>query len=233
VNARQKENDESAAASRQYHDEDIDSEQTQDAEEYLPLTEQTAKMSTADQLASDKIDVGPMDIDGDGDGNDLTRASAVLGTRRRRSRFRFSFSNQNPNEDEHESTRKSRLARTLSASILHQDHERERAHEPQHPLTSSRRRKSYSSTGLVHDLQVFAQTEPTALLEQVRTCVSLRTGSTSSRSSFIVVEVRQDEIVVGHARQTRLFPSASCGHLVIEPGELTRRHGHSIVYIDL
>jgi len=60
---------------------------------------------------------------------------------RRRSRFRFSFSNnQNSNEEE-----KSRLSRTHSASIINPENVNQ--------LYSSRRRKSYSTTGLANELK--------------------------------------------------------------------------------
>lgn len=104
--------------------EDEESSQ-QDEEEYLPLTEQTAKMSTG------------------GDDEQIK----VKGTRRRRSRFRFSFTNQTTDTEDLQQSpkRKSRLARTLSASIINE----------QQQLTkgSSRRRKSYSSSGLATDLE--------------------------------------------------------------------------------
>ena len=102
--------------------EDEESSQ-QDEEEYLPLTEQTAKMSTGDD-----------------------EQIKLKGTRRRRSRFRFSFTNPTTDTEDVQPSpkRKSRLARTLSASILN---------EQQQTKGSSRRRKSYSSSGLATDLE--------------------------------------------------------------------------------
>lgn len=68
---------------------------------------------------------------------------------RRRSRFRFSFSNNHTSQDdddEDKQERKSRLSRTHSASIIHP--------EPTHSIhSSSRRRKSYSTTGLANELK--------------------------------------------------------------------------------
>lgn len=61
---------------------------------------------------------------------------------RRRSRFRFSFSNNHQSTDEQD---KSRLFRTLSASIIHPENATN--------LNSTRRRKSYSTTGLANELK--------------------------------------------------------------------------------
>jgi len=75
---------------------------------------------------------------------------------RRRSRFRFSFSNSN--EEEEEEQRKSRLSRTHSASIINP--------ENIYPINSSRRRKSYSTTGLANELKTIPN-EPITNLDKV------------------------------------------------------------------
>jgi len=64
---------------------------------------------------------------------------------RRRSRFRFSFSNNQNSNDEEDEERKSRLSRTYSASIINP--------ENLNQIHSSRRRKSYSTTGLVNEIK--------------------------------------------------------------------------------
>ena len=83
---------------------------------------------------------------------------------RRRSRFRFSFSNNhnsqaNEEDDEEKEDRKSRLSRTHSASIIHPD--------STHAMhSSSRRRKSYSTTGLANELKNLPN-EPNANSDKV------------------------------------------------------------------
>lgn len=84
-------------------------------------------------------------------------------TRPRRSRFRFSFSNNHSSqaneEDEEKEERKSRLSRTHSASIIHP--------ENTHSIhSSSRRRKSYSTTGLANELKNLPN-EPTINTDKV------------------------------------------------------------------
>lgn len=78
---------------------------------------------------------------------------------RRRSRFRFSFSNnQNSNEEieeEQQQEKKSRLFRTHSASIINP--------ENVNPMHSSRRRKSYSTTGLANELKTIPNEQITNL----------------------------------------------------------------------
>ena len=158
------------------HDEDEDTEhpQQQDEEEYLPLAEQTAKMTTTDKDSTDNVcsshDGQMMEIDSNGNQQKVKPA----GTRRRRSRFRFSFStnpsnNDLPDDEPQEpppatttaSARKSRLGRTLSASILNQENDQ------QNQMKSSRRRKSYSSTGLANELKQFSSNEPINPIDQV------------------------------------------------------------------
>lgn len=79
---------------------------------------------------------------------------------RRRSRFRFSFStNHNSQATEDEEDRKSRLSRTHSASIIPPD--------STHAMhSSSRRRKSYSTTGLANELKNLPN-EPNANSDKV------------------------------------------------------------------
>ena len=92
---------------------------------------------------------------------------------RRRSRFRFSFTNhssvhheEDDEVDEGESARKSRLCRTHSASVIN--------HENLNEVQSSRRRKSYSSTGLANELKAMPHTEATAsTTDKVETPISL------------------------------------------------------------
>jgi hypothetical protein len=62
---------------------------------------------------------------------------------RRRSRFRFSFSNNHKSAEEEDEETKSRLNRTHSASIINHDNDNQ--------ITSSRRRKSYSTIGLANE----------------------------------------------------------------------------------
>jgi hypothetical protein len=76
---------------------------------------------------------------------------------RRRSRFRFSFSN-NQNSNEEDEQRKSRLSRTHSASIIDP--------ENLNQINSSRRRKSYSTTGLANELKHIPN-EPITNLDKV------------------------------------------------------------------
>ena len=143
----------------------------QDEEEYLPLTEQTAKMSTLDNDLADKVELDVRHHQPDAemmetDSSNRTKkqkSTSAGGGGRRRSRFRFSFTNQSSvhQEDEDdgevndgESARKSRLCRTHSASVINHDNLNE--------LPSSRRRKSYSSTGLANELKAIPHTEATA-----------------------------------------------------------------------
>lgn len=157
-------------------DEEVEQPQQQDEEEYLPLAEQTAKMTTTDKDSMDNLcstnDGQMMETDSNGTHQKLKTA----GTRRRRSRFRFSFStnpsnNDLPDDEPQEpaasattatSSRKSRLGRTLSASILNQENDQ------QNQMKSSRRRKSYSSTGLANELKQFSSNEPINPIDQVR-----------------------------------------------------------------
>jgi hypothetical protein len=79
---------------------------------------------------------------------------------RRRSRFRFSFStNHNSSEQEEDSTKKSRLCRTHSASIIN--------HENDDKIHSSRRRKSYSTTGLANELKTIPNNEQPTNIDKV------------------------------------------------------------------
>lgn len=159
-------------------------EQQQDLEEYLPLTEQTAKMSTKDKIEeeigrnSDRSTESDIDLF---DGKNSKSKSSTL-NRRRRSRFRFSFSNQSAiddsssmeNDDQQDdcSRRKSRLGRTLSASIIQQEKEN------LSQMKCSRRRKSYSSTGLANDLKQMTENAPlTNQIDQVRSMNSFRDRS--------------------------------------------------------
>ncbi len=80
------------------------------------------------------------------DTDETTNNTKQKSSTRRRSRFRFSFStNHNSSEQEEDSTKKSRLCRTHSASIIN--------HENDDKIHSSRRRKSYSTTGLATELK--------------------------------------------------------------------------------
>ena len=76
---------------------------------------------------------------------------------RRRSRFRFSFSN-NHQSNEEDQQEKSRLFRTHSASIIHPENTNQ--------IQSSRRRKSYSTTGLANEIKNLP-TEPTTTTDKV------------------------------------------------------------------
>jgi len=78
---------------------------------------------------------------------------------RRRSRFRFSFTNnQNLNQEEEEQ-KKSRLFRTHSASIINP--------ENLNQIYSSRRRKSYSTTGLANELKNIIPNEQIINIDKV------------------------------------------------------------------
>ncbi|CAF4264799.1 unnamed protein product, partial [Rotaria sp. Silwood2] len=131
-------------------------------QEFSPLTQQTQKISTFDDDLARKVeqcfrdhtkeqqtDAEIMQIDESNQTNNQHNNRRKSSTRRR-SRFRFSFStNHNSSEQEEEdeinSKRKSRLFRTHSASIIN--------HENENNIDSSRRRKSYSTTGLANELK--------------------------------------------------------------------------------
>ncbi|CAF3120594.1 unnamed protein product [Rotaria sp. Silwood2] len=128
----------------------------EDDQEFLPLTKQIPKISIFDDDLARKVeecfrnntneqqsDIDMMEIDQIN--NNKEKSSRRC---RCRSRFRFSFSNNHHSpQQEHEqnSKRKSRLCRTHSASIIN--------HEDQHKITSSHRRKSYSTIGLANELK--------------------------------------------------------------------------------
>jgi len=116
------------------------------SQEILPLNEQicdddlTRKVEECFRNNNEQqTDVDMMEIDEINNNNNNKQKSST----RRRSRFRFSFSNnQNSNEEEE---KKSRLSRTYSASIINP--------ENLNQMNPSRRRKSYSTTGLAAELK--------------------------------------------------------------------------------
>ncbi|CAF1544072.1 unnamed protein product [Rotaria sp. Silwood1] len=134
----------------------------EDDQEFLPLTQQTQKLSTFDDDLAQKVeqcfrnhtkeqqtDVDMMEIEESHQTNNNNNKHKS--STRRRSRFRFSFSNNHnsPEQEENEidSKRKSRLFRTHSASIINHENENE------NNIYSSRRRKSYSTIGLANELK--------------------------------------------------------------------------------
>ncbi|CAF2856081.1 unnamed protein product [Rotaria sp. Silwood2] len=132
----------------------------EDDQKFLPLTQQTQTLSTFDDDLARKVEqcfrnhtkeqqpvVDMMEID------ELNQISSnnnkQKSSTRRRSHFRFSFSNnhnspeqEQEEKDETNSKRKSRLFRTHSASIINTNE-----NENENNIHSSRRRKSYSTTG--------------------------------------------------------------------------------------
>ncbi|CAF2203928.1 unnamed protein product [Rotaria magnacalcarata] len=135
-----------------------------DDQEFSPLTQQTNKISTFDDDLARKVeqcfrnntkeqqsDVDMIETDESNQPNNQNNNNKQKSSTRRRSRFRFSFSNNHNSSEEDEeeietnSKRKSRLFRTLSASIIN--------HENETTMSSSRRRKSYSTTGLANELK--------------------------------------------------------------------------------
>ncbi|CAF3843288.1 unnamed protein product [Rotaria magnacalcarata] len=125
---------------------------------------QTNKISTFDDDLARKVeqcfrnntkeqqsDVDMIETDESNQPNNQNNNNKQKSSTRRRSRFRFSFSNNHNSSEEDEeeietnSKRKSRLFRTLSASIIN--------HENETTMSSSRRRKSYSTTGLANELK--------------------------------------------------------------------------------
>ncbi|UJR16479.1 hypothetical protein I4U23_003382 [Adineta vaga] len=131
-----------------------DDDDDDDEQKYTPLTQQIPNPSTFDDDLARKVeecfrshphdqqsDVEMMETD------DNNQQKSKSSTTRRRSRFRFSFTNNHhsPEIERDDETKKARLCRTHSASII--------PHENENQMYSSRRRKSYSTTGLANELK--------------------------------------------------------------------------------
>ena len=120
------------------------------SQEEIPLTfnddDLARKVEECFRNTEHTTDVEMMDTE---EMNNKTKSST-----RRRSRFRFSFSNSNEEDEQ----RNSRLSRTHSASIINPEND--------HQLHSSRRRKSYSTTGLANELKNLPN-EPITNLDKV------------------------------------------------------------------
>ncbi|CAF0843797.1 unnamed protein product [Adineta steineri] len=135
---------------------------TNNDEDFSPEIQQTPTAFTLDDDLTRKVeecfrnnpneqqsDIEMMDADEPNSNNNAKQKPST----RRRSRFRFSFSNnhhspeqqQQQQQDEEDLTKKSRLFRTHSASIIN--------HENDDKINATRRRKSYSTTGLANELK--------------------------------------------------------------------------------
>ncbi|CAF1324235.1 unnamed protein product [Adineta ricciae] len=125
----------------------------EDDQDCSPLTQQLPKPSTCDDDLARKVEEcfrsQPHDQQSDVEMMETDDANQQKGksSTRRRSRFRFSFSNNHhsPEIEQNEQTKQSRLCRTHSASVIN--------HENENQTNSSRRRKSYSTTGLANELK--------------------------------------------------------------------------------
>ena len=115
--------------------------------ELSPLTEQTHKISIFDDDLTEqcfrsntdepRTSVDMMEIDE----SNLVKEKST----RRRSRFRFSLSNNRHLSQGDDSKPKSRLCRTHSTSIINNENENQ--------TNSSRRRKSFSTTGIANEFK--------------------------------------------------------------------------------
>lgn len=135
--------------------------ETDQSNETAVVHRETISTFNDDDLAR-KVEECFRDTESNTDVEMMDTEKAKSSTRPRRSRFRFSFSNNHSSqddEDKEEEGRKSRLSRTHSASIIHP--------ENTHSLhSSSRRRKSYSTTGLANGLKNLPN-EPTNNIDKV------------------------------------------------------------------
>jgi hypothetical protein len=149
------------------------------SQEGIPLTfnddDLARKVEECFRNTEQTVDVEMMETE---EINNKTKSST-----RRRSRFRFSFSNSNEDEEQ----RNSRLSRTHSASTINPENDH-------HQIYSSRRRKSYSTTGLANELKNLPN-EPITNLDKV---FHPHTNSIDF-ICFVFLENKQNQIFISYS----------------------------------